>query len=71
MIIELNKRDSTGLFAEARAAAQDVQRYYAQRGAADRVDLAIFDGAKTSNGHYMEISQVREALDRVFFPEAR
>ena len=70
IIIELNRRDTTGVFEGALESAKQVKHYYELRGAGDRVHIVTFDdNTKTTNGHHMEITQVKDILDELFFAQ--
>jgi len=67
IIAELNKRDTAGVFSEAVEAATLVKQYYEQRGGmGSKVRIVTFDGQRTPDGHYMEITQVKQVLDEFF-----
>lgn len=71
IIIEINEQDTTGVFSEALESAELIKRYYKQRGAGDKVQIVVFNGTKTGNGHYMEITQVKAILDDLFLIQAQ
>lgn len=71
IIIELNRRDTTGVFREAIYNAELVRRYYKQRGVKDKVAIVDFDGLRKKNGHYMQIDEVKRILDENFVEENR
>ncbi len=69
MIIELNDKDSTGVYEEALANANSILQYYALREQPDLAHLVLLtdDSCAFANQHHcMEVSRVKMIIDDIF-----
>jgi hypothetical protein len=73
VIIELDDKDTTGVYEEALSNANTILRYYALRDQADSAHLLLIadDTCAFANQHHcMEVTRVKAIFDELFGEEA-